>query len=291
MKQSRSHFLTIRGLRYHCRAWGDPSAPKLFLLHGWMDVSASFQFLVDALQRDWYCIAPDWRGFGETEWIASDSYWFADYYADLDAILDHFAADEPVNLLGHSMGGNVGCVYAGVRATRIARLINVEGFGTKPTTPDQAPERLDRWLDDIREPMRMRDYESFDALAARLRRDNPRLLPDRAAFLARHWGHERIEQGGSRVVLRGDPTHKRVSPVLSRIEEVEVCWRAVRAPVLWIEGMQSETSRKLGFAREQVDARLAHFRTLQRTVIEDAGHMVHHDQPERLALAIETFLP
>jgi pimeloyl-ACP methyl ester carboxylesterase len=47
MNASRSEFLDIRGLRYHVRRWGRPGAPKLFLLHGWMDVSASFQFVVD----------------------------------------------------------------------------------------------------------------------------------------------------------------------------------------------------------------------------------------------------
>ncbi|MBA3904874.1 MAG: alpha/beta hydrolase, partial [Rhodocyclaceae bacterium] len=53
MKTSTSEFLTIRGLRHHVRIWGPPHAPKVFLLHGWMDVSASFQFLVDAFSREW----------------------------------------------------------------------------------------------------------------------------------------------------------------------------------------------------------------------------------------------
>ncbi|WP_347251177.1 alpha/beta fold hydrolase, partial [Zoogloea sp.] len=57
------------------------------MLHGWMDVSASFQFIVDALASDWHVIAPDWRGFGRTEW-RGDAYWFPDYLGDLDAILD-----------------------------------------------------------------------------------------------------------------------------------------------------------------------------------------------------------
>ena len=50
VKSSESIFLDIRGLRYHCRVWGEAGRPKLFMLHGWMDVSASFQFLVDALR-------------------------------------------------------------------------------------------------------------------------------------------------------------------------------------------------------------------------------------------------
>jgi hypothetical protein len=85
---SRSEFITLRGLRTHVRQWG-AGAPKLFMLHGWMDVAASFQFLVDAFQRDWHVIAMDWRGFGETDhptrYPGTASYWFPDYVADLEA--------------------------------------------------------------------------------------------------------------------------------------------------------------------------------------------------------------
>ena len=46
-----------------------------------MDVSASFQFLADALPGDWHLLAPDWRGFGLSQ-TPEDGYWFADYVAD-----------------------------------------------------------------------------------------------------------------------------------------------------------------------------------------------------------------
>src|SRR5690606_37160511 len=85
---SESLFFDIRGLRYHVRRWGRPDAPALLMLHGWMDASASFQFLVDALEGDWQVYAPDWRGFGETAWSDAPSYWFPDYLADLDRLLD-----------------------------------------------------------------------------------------------------------------------------------------------------------------------------------------------------------
>ena len=151
MKPSRSAFFPVRGLRYHVREWGDASAPKLFLLHGWMDVSASFQFTVDELQREWFVIAPDWRGFGLSEW-ANQGYWFPDYLADLDAILQRYSRDEPARIVGHSMGGNVANLYAGIRPERVRRLVLAEGFGLPPTTPAEAPERYGRWLAEIREP-------------------------------------------------------------------------------------------------------------------------------------------
>ena len=84
---SRSTYLDVRGLRYHVREWGEPGAPILFLFHGWMDVSASFQFLVDALRERWHIVAPDWRGYGLTEWAKADAYWFQEFLADIDRLV------------------------------------------------------------------------------------------------------------------------------------------------------------------------------------------------------------
>jgi pimeloyl-ACP methyl ester carboxylesterase len=175
MTPSRSEFLDIRGLRYHVRHWGRAGAPKLFMMHGWMDSSASFQFVVDCLQQDWHVIAPDWRGFGLTARSPSDTYWYPDYLADLDALLRHYAPDETVNLLGHSMGANIVMIYAGVRPQRISRLINLEGFGLPGSKPEQAPGRFANWLDQLREPADMRAYAEQAGVVARLQKTNPRL--------------------------------------------------------------------------------------------------------------------
>ncbi|MGH2361079.1 MAG: alpha/beta fold hydrolase, partial [bacterium] len=239
MTPSESVFVEIRGLRYHCRTWGNPAHPKMFLLHGWMDVSASFQFFVDALRGQWRAIAPDWRGFDLTQWSGADTYWFPDYLADLDALLQHFAPTHPATLIGHSMGGNVAALYAGVRPERIAKLVNLEGFGLAATDPVQAPGRYARWLDELGKPQRFRDYASFDELASRLQQGNPRLTRSRAQFLAQHWGGTSPDR---RVVLRSDPAHKRVNPVLYRVDEAKACWRRVTAPVLWVEGAESQTT-------------------------------------------------
>ena len=98
MKNSRSEFIVVRGLRYHVRHWGEDAAPRLFMLHGWMDMSASFQFVVDSLRHEWHVIAPDWRGFGQTADSPTGCYWFPDYLGDLDAILAHYSPAAPVSL-------------------------------------------------------------------------------------------------------------------------------------------------------------------------------------------------
>jgi pimeloyl-ACP methyl ester carboxylesterase len=290
LRESASLFLPIRGLRYHVRRWSAPSghsgAPRVFLLHGWMDVSASFQFVVDALAGEWDVYAPDWRGYGLTEWGRSDSYWFPDYLADLDKILEHFAPQDAVNLVGHSLGGNVAALYAGIRPQRVARLVNLEGFGMAPTRPEQAPKRYARWLNELHERPSLRPYKDFDALAGRLREGNPRLTREKADFLARHWGREE----GQTVVLRGDPAHKIVNPLLYRIEEVQACWREVSAPVLWVDAAESDTLKRLGLGEAQHAERRNSFKNLKHVTVRDAGHMLHHDQPEEVARLVEEFL-
>jgi pimeloyl-ACP methyl ester carboxylesterase len=286
MKHSQSHIHTIRNLRYHVRTWGDARSPKLFLLHGWMDVSASFQFLVDCLQRDWYVVAPDWRGFGLTEW-ARDGYWFPDYYADLDALLDIYEPQAPVSLVAHSMGGNIAGVYAGVRPHRVAKLISLEGFGASRTKPEDAPARFERWLDEVLEPPQFGPYASFDAVAARLKKNNARLADDKALFLAQHWAKQ-IAPGV--VTLNSDPKHKMVNPVLNRIEEVFACWQRITAPVLWVSGADSSARGWRADIASQLAQRKAAIPNLSEVVLPECGHMMHHDQPEQLARVIEDFL-
>jgi pimeloyl-ACP methyl ester carboxylesterase len=291
LTKSESLFLEVRGLRYHVRRWPPPSAhpgaPKMFLLHGWMDVSASFQFVVDALRGEWDVYAPDWRGYGLTEWGKSDSYWFPDYIADLDRLLEEFQSEKPVNLVGHSLGGNVAAMYAGIRPHRLAKLVNLEGFGMAPTRPEQAPARYARWLNELHERPMLRSYKDFAELATRLQKNNARLSRERAQFLARHWGREAGEGG---VVLRSDPAHKIVNPVLYRYEEVRACWREVSAPVLWVDASESDTLKRLGLSEPQHAERRSSFPKLEYVTVRDAGHMLHHDQPEAVARLIEAFL-
>jgi pimeloyl-ACP methyl ester carboxylesterase len=291
MKPSRSDFITVRGLRYHIRRWGNDASPKIFMLHGWMDVSASFQFVVDSLARDWQVISPDWRGYGLTDRSGADCYWFPDYLGDLDALLEHYSPNEPVNLLGHSMGANVAAIYAGVRPERVARLINLEGFGLPATKPEQAPARYAKWLAELHEPAGMRLYATQAKVAARLQKTNPRLTDERAAFLAQHWAAQN-ERGEWEIL--GDPAHKLTNPVLYRIDEVLACWRAITAPVLWVEASETEALRWMGqkdAARAEIDRRIACIADVRKAMVDGAGHMLHHDQPEAVARLIEDFLP
>jgi pimeloyl-ACP methyl ester carboxylesterase len=292
---STSQFVAIRGLRYHVRSWGDVSAPRLFMLHGWMDVGASFQFLVDALRRDWHVLAPDWRGFGWSEWCA-DGYWFPDYLADLDALLDHFVGTEPARLVGHSLGGNVVMLYAGARPQRVARVVSLEGFGLPADAPERAPAKYGKWLDALRQPPSFRPYADLAAVADQLQKKNPRLTRDKAEFLAGHWAKAQPD-GSAR--LDSDPRHKLPSPAVYRLEEVVAVWKNITVPVLWVAAAESFIPKWLAAHPDgnvatdglaSVRARIAHVPQGKLVSIDAAGHMLHLDRPDAVAAAIEPFL-
>ncbi len=283
--ESRSRFLPIRGLDYHVREWGDASLPKLIMVHGWMDVSASFQFIADQLADRFHIFAPDWRGYGLTKWPAADTYWFADYLADMDFLLDELVGDAAIPVIGHSMGGNVVMLYGGVRPERASHVINLEGFGLGGSQPEQAPRRYAKWMDALKEPPTLRPYATVQDVAARLMKNNPRMTADKAAFLAPHWAGLKGEQWE----IRGDPAHRLPSPQLYRVEEVLACWRAITAPVLWVEALQTDSRAMLGGIPD-FEERLTQVRHLTTRKIDNAGHMLHHDQPEEVARVIAAFL-
>ncbi len=292
-RASRTECITIRGLSCHVRHWGEPRFPKLFLFHGWMDVSASYQFMVDALKQDWHVIAPDWRGYGQsaraTGHPGTESYWFPDYLADLEAVLDHYQPDGQVNLVGHSMGANVVGLYAGIRPQRVRRIVSLEGFGLVAAQATQAPKRYARWLDELKHPPVLRTYATQEDVVARLQKTNPRLSDARAAFLAAHWSQKTAD--GEWEIL-ADPAHRIVNPVLYRLDEVTAVWALATAPILHVEAYDSETLKRLA-GDMPVDAfktRFKAFADFREVIIDDAGHMLHHDQPERVAALVEAFM-
>ena len=284
--QSRSETIEIRGVSYCVRHWGSPDAPMLFFLHGRMDSSATFQFVVDALKQSWHIIAPDWRGFGASQWL-SRPYWFHDYYADFDQLLAHYSADRPARVVGHSMGANIASIYAGVRPARIAQLVMLDFLGLKPEQDDGVPDAIASWLDAIQEQPKMRAYPDHASLARRLMLTNPRLNEQRAAFLSREVS--RIRPDGQ-IEMACDPWHKIPSPLPYRVEDAKAVWRKVEAPVLMLVADQGFVNQRFGNHPDEYRSRIESFPNVQVETITDSGHNVHHDQPEQTASALERFL-
>jgi pimeloyl-ACP methyl ester carboxylesterase len=278
--------LSIRGLQHRLTWWGEPTDTPVVLLHGFMDCGATWQFLVDCLPPSWTCVAPDWRGFGDTEW-ASGGYWFPDYFADLEALLAALVPRSPARVVAHSMGGNIAGMYAGVRPDRLAWLASLDAIGLPRAEAQEAPERYRRWLQELADPPKGTDYRSMAQLIGTLRSRNPRLTAERAEFIARAWASETPTADGG-VRMRFDPRHRLVNPVLYRRDEAEACWGRMRSPMLLLRAGLSEFRDRLGADGDEECIR-AHYRDLQIVNLPDVGHSMHHEDPRTVARHIVEF--
>ncbi len=281
---STSRYVRLRGLRFHLRCWGDPAAPLLIYSHGWLDTSATFADVGETLAQRFHVVVPDQRGYGYSEWPA-DGYWFQDYLADLDALLDHLAPTAPIALVGHSMGGQICSLYAGLRPERIAKLAVIDSLFLPDTPTAMATKYTRRWLDQVKAPPGEKTYASFQELAIRVQKQQPQLSAERALFVAHGWGAAGAD---GRIRLLADPKHRRDMPMLYRNAESAQIWQQVSAPTLFIDAGASNFAQAI--SAEEKASRRACFKHHQAVLIADAGHMVHFDAPQALAAALLAFL-
>jgi pimeloyl-ACP methyl ester carboxylesterase len=267
------------------RTWGGESAPPLVLLHGTRDGSASFQFLVDSLKGDWRIVAPDWRGHGQTQSPAGGS-WFHDYLADLDVLLEVIFPDQPVALVGHSLGGNVASVYAGLRPERVRHMISLDAFGVVPLNEADVVREIQNWLLSARRKPEHKRYHSVAAMARKLCASNRRLSWDKALYLAANMSRP-LADGG--FTWQFDLVLRRSTQTLHTLGEWIACWQKITAPKFWIasaDGLPGTVRldpKLFSIVQSIIDPS-----SLQ--VLADTGHNLHHDAPVPLADMIERFL-
>lgn len=267
------------------RARTSAPARPVFLVHGYMDAAATWEAVAEDLALAGHTVfAPDMRGLGDGARAPRGSYYhFPDYVFDLADIVDAVAPNEPIALVGHSMGGTVATMYAGAFPERVVRLANVEGLGPPNSEWDHAPIRMRSWIEQVRKVRALEASAptlSWDEARSRLAKNHPRVP---AEVLDRWLPALAREVGEGRVVWRFDPLHRTVSPTPFFAQLFQEYARRVTCPVLFVSGGPT------GFHPDDEDARLACFAELERRTIEDAGHMLHWTKPAALAAALTAF--
>jgi len=277
----RDRFVTANRLRHHLLEWGT-QGPVVLLLHGFLEHAHAWDWVAPRLAAAGYHVfALDFRGHGDSEWIGAGGYYhFVDYTADLAFVVR--ALGGRAALVGHSMGGSAGLIYAGTEPERVSALVAVDSLGPPDTPPDAAPDRFAGWIADLARTEARRPHAPAPAdAAARLRERFPRF----SAEVAQHMAEHGTRTDGDGRVWKFDPLHQTNLPQPYYVAQARAFWRRITCPVLYVEGAESE----LRLDPTDLAERLAVLRA-RRAAIEGAGHHPHLERPDELAEVLLAFL-
>ncbi|GAK45528.1 alpha/beta hydrolase fold protein [Tepidicaulis marinus] len=282
-----SHTYFSQRLRLHYVDWGNEGAPPLLLVHGGRDHCRNWDWVAEALRKDYHIIAPDLRGHGDSQWMVGGTYDPMDFVYDI-AQLIHQKNLAPLRIIAHSFGGNLCLRYAGLYPENVSKLIAIEGLGPSPKmlaerSKTPRDERLRKWVEEIRglSSRLPRRYASIEEAFKRMQGENPHLSPERARHLTVH-GVSQNEDGT--YSWKFDNYVRAFSPNGFSPKEAEQLWARITCPALLVRGTESWASDP------EKDGRAAHFQNAKVVNVEGAGHWVHHDRLEEFLGLAEDFL-
>ena len=272
--------LSANGLVHHVIRWGDRPVDVVFC-HGFLDVGWSFDAVARDLVAAGHGVASfDWRGHGQTEWTGAGGYYhFPDYVLDLDELLPQLS-DQPVHLVGHSMGGSACVMYAAARPENLCSLTLIEGLGPPEMEPRDPAKRLRAWLDGVAR-VRSKTRKPMDGertVLRRMRVQNPELTDELGLFLASK-STKAVDDG---LQWTFDPLHKTWSPRPFQADSFGKLLEAIAAPTLIVAGER-------GLRLQDEEERMAKIKQHRFVEIPDVGHMIHWFEPATLASELAGF--
>src|SRR5579884_95110 len=135
----RAQAVQLGDLNLHYTEWGEPTAPPMVLLHGFMAHARTWDLFARDLASDYRILALDQRGHGDTGAAPGDSYTTDDYVGDLERFAAALGLTRFV-LVGMSMGGRNAIVYTARHPEAVAKLVIVD---IGPQAPAPAAPRPD----------------------------------------------------------------------------------------------------------------------------------------------------
>jgi len=279
----QSRFFVSQGLRLHYADWGNENAPPLLLVHGGRDHCRSWDAIARALQPHFHVLAPDLRGHGDSDWTKGGSYALTEYVYDLSGLVRYIGARQ-ATIVGHSMGGMVGLVYAGTFPELVSALVVLDGLTVLPDTKSEpAHERIAKWVGqlDQLEDRKPRRYRSLEEAAAQMRAHNKCLPAELALHLATFGVRRNTDETYS---WKFDPYQRARAPHRLSPEDHVSLWGRITCPVLLLSAAESFLQSA------QTAAVVKYFQNARSETISGAGHWLHHDKPEEVLRSISTFL-
>ena len=273
-----SHVTTLGGLKARYLRWGSGDRPAVLMLHGLRSYAHTWAPMAEELSADYLVVAPDFRGRGGSEWDPARNYYASTYVADVEELAAELGLGR-FGIVGHSMGGTVGYVYAAAHPEQVTRLI-VEDIGPGSSTGTAGAERL-------RHEMRSTplSFGSWEAASRYWRGIRPGITEAALASRLEHtlrqaaggrWEWKLDVAGIAAARLGGDPAGQ---------VDLWDCVEALRCPTLVLRGAETD------FLPVAVCAEMAVRQPrLSWAEVPGAGHYAHDDNPGYFLRAVRDFL-
>ncbi|XP_057370263.1 serine hydrolase-like protein isoform X1 [Daphnia carinata] len=108
------------------KVWGPSSGIPVFALHGWLDNAGTFDTLIPMLPHNLRIVAVDIPGHGMSDHFPRDiMYHFLDCLLAVERISQQLKW-EKFSFIGHSLGGCIAMLYAGVFPEKVDKLVNID---------------------------------------------------------------------------------------------------------------------------------------------------------------------
>jgi len=282
-----SHFYTSQRLRLHYLDWGNEEAPLLFLVHGGRDHAHSWDWVARELRASYHVSAVDLRGHGDSDWSPGSMYSVVDSVLDLACLMDALS-EESVTLIGHSYGGAVVALFAGIYPEKVSKLVVIEGLGVplrmlQEVREDPPWTRIRNWIKKTQgyTRHRLRQYPNVEEGVQRMRSANGHLTLEQAEHLTKH-GLRKNENGS--YSWKYDPLSRVLSPLRYSESELQELRSRIDCPTLLMHGLESWAGDPLADGRGEV------IRGAQSAGIPNAGHWLHHASLSLILQTVQAFM-
>ncbi|WP_137221022.1 alpha/beta hydrolase [Shewanella sp. MEBiC00475] len=144
--------LPLAHITLAAKRYGQADKPIILALHGWLDNADSFIPLAEAFSQQglferYQLLCIDWPGHGLSEHRPGryPLHW-VDYIYDLQAVIELVSDNQPIILMGHSLGGIIASAYNACLGENIAKLVLIEALAPLSESADNAKPRLRKGL-------------------------------------------------------------------------------------------------------------------------------------------------
>lgn len=274
-----SHFIELRGHRFHYLDEGPKDAPPLLCLHGNPTWSFYWRRLVSGLSDRWRVLALDHLGCGLTDKPQDGSYRLDEHIRNVEA----FAAAldlRDLTVVVHDWGGAIGLGFAGRQPDRVARLV-ITNTGAFPAPV--IPLRIAACRIPLLGEAAVRGLNGFAGAAVYMATEKGLDAEARAGLLAPYdsWAN-RIATHRFVMDIPMSPGH----PSWDTLQGVERGLRALQGkPALLVWGEKDWCFTP--WFRREFERRLAGCEVER---LDDVGHYVMEDAPERVVPRVRRFL-